>query len=132
MLTLCDIFSLIFIIAISGFVSVPAQAKSKNYWISGYGGGMDLKRRELKVSYKGNTVRISGYGRKASHLTGRGKTKKLKARTYKVSSKCKVGAGGYRTSYKSFLKEEGRKGRLEGFIDIRIKNNKIVYIDYSF
>ena len=127
-----SILSLAFLLVILGFVSIPAQAKSKDFWVSGYGGGMELKKKQMKAVYNGNVLKISGYGRKTSPVKGYGKTKKLKARSKKNKKNCKVAVAGYETSYKTFLKEEGRKGRLEAFIDIHVKNNKIVYIDYGF
>ena len=126
------IITLLMIFAMSGISIEPVHAKSpSNYQISGYGGGMGLKEKKLKVSYNGNQIKVSGYGRKSQNSGSHTKVSKLKAKTYKVSSKCRVGAGGTSVSYKKFLKEEGRKGHLEMFIDLHIKNNKIVYIGYG-
>ncbi len=126
------IISLLMIFAMSGISAEPVHAKStSNYRISGYGGGMGLKEKKLKVNYNGNQIKVSGYGRKYQNSGSHAKASKLKSRTYKVSSKCRVGAGGTTISYKKFLKEEGRKGSLDCFIDLHIKNNKIVYIDYG-
>jgi len=129
---IATILTLAVLIVMPGLFSLPAHAKSNNYWISGYCGGMGLKQKKMNAAYKGNTIRISGYGSKSQCEAADSKTKKLKARTYKISNRCKVGAAGCEMSYKRFLKEEGRKGRLEGFADIRVLNNVVVYIDYGF
>lgn len=115
------------IMAAMPVTKVPCQAKSKKaYWISGYGGEGDDEQKQIKAVYKGYKIRISGYGYK-----GKSKFKKLKPKTYKVSKKCKVYFGGvYKPiSYKKMLKKYGRKGKLILYIDIKIKNGKVVLID---
>lgn len=128
------ILSFVMIFAISGTVSTKAQAKSaarNNYWITGYGKGMGKKGNRLDVNYNGNKVTISGYGKVSPTFENLAKTTKLKTRTYKVSKKCTVGTCGREISYRKFLKENGRKGTLELLVDVHIKNNKVVYIDYG-
>ena len=123
--------TLTLVIFMAGLVSTPAQAKNNDYWISGCGKGMGKKETRLNVSYKGKRIHISGYGKKSPTFMNRSKASKLKARSFKVSSKCKVGTCGREVSYSKFLKENGRKGTLELLIDVHIKNNKVVYIDYG-
>ena len=126
------IFTLAMIITLSGLTSVPTQAKSRDYWVRGYCGGMDLNRKQMKAAYHGYKIRVCGYGRTSRHSGNDTKTQALKKRTYKISRKCKVGAGGYERSYKRFLKDRGRTGRLEGFVDLHVRNNQVIYIDYGF
>ena len=125
------ILSMILISAIAAIFSTPTYAKSKDYTISGYAGGMAFKQKKLKVAYNGNVIKVSGYGKKTGPSIKNARTRKLTPKSYKVDSSCKVGSGGYVQSYKHFLKEEGRKGRIYYFVDLKIKNNKVVYIDYG-
>ena len=101
---LAAILTLAMMITLSALASVPTQAKTRDYWVRGYCGGMGLKRKQMKAAYHG----------------------------YKISRKCKVGAGGYERTYKRFLADRGRTGQLEGFVDLHVKNNRVIYIDYGF
>ena len=125
-------FAMTMIITLSGFASVPTQAKTDNYTLSGYCGGMGLKKKIMKATYDGYKIKVSGYGTRTGLRVQNPKGEKIKTKTYKISKKCKVGAGGCMRTYKKFLKEEGRRGRLQGFVDIRLKNNQVTYIDYGF
>ena len=129
---LAAILTLAMMITLSAMASVPTQAKTREYWVRGYCGGMELKRKQMKAAYHGYKIRVCGYGRLSRHSSDDSKTQVLRKRTYKISRKCKVGAGGCERTYKRFLKDRGRTGRLEGFVDLHVKNNQVIYIDYGF
>ena len=124
--------SLLLITAMFTLIPMPAFAQAVDYRFSGYGGGMGLKEKKMNVTYKGYKIRISGYGKENhNNMYHRTATKKIRPRTYTVSSKCLVGAGGHNESYKAFLKNKGKKGRLDTFIDVHVKNNKVIYLSYG-
>lgn len=115
-------------------VSGDAEAakKSNTYWICGVTSEMETGIKTMKVSFNGYDLYVNGYISKANTLTKafNKEKKKIKKKHFKITKSCKVDAGMGPENIKIFLKRN-KKGKITGFVELKIKQGKVVKIQYG-
>lgn len=111
------------------FVVKEGKAAGNSYWLTGQDGMSPDKK--MKVSWNGNKLFVSGYVTKKKTKYGKGVEKRWGKKSYGISSKCKMQYDNGSESFFEFQKRNGKRGKITGYMEIKIVNRKVVMIAYG-
>lgn len=108
-----------------------AAKSSKNYWLCGVTSEMGTDEKPIKILYDGYNLYVSGNAGEADSVwRASANKKKIKRRHLKIASNCTIAADNGKESIKKFLNRK-RKGKITGYVEIKVKKGKVIRIQYG-